>query len=145
MLKRFTLCDRANAYDYIVVGAGSAGCVMAVRLSESSRHQVLPIEAGPSDSNPWVRIPIGYHKLFSEPSVNWMLQGEAELGFNRRTTYQPRGKVLGGSSSINAMIYVRGHPRDYDLWRQMIAEKAADMMLAASEVEIARACVSHGQ
>jgi choline dehydrogenase len=105
-------------FDYIIVGAGSAGCVLANRLTASGRHSVLLLEAGPKDSNIWIHVPLGYGKLFKDKSVNWMYQTEPEPGLNGRTVFQPRGKVLGGSSSINGLLYVRGQHEDYDRWRQ---------------------------
>ena len=105
-------------YDYIVTGAGSAGCVLAARLSESGRYRVLLLEAGGKDSNPWIHIPLGYAKTFCNPRVNWMFDSEPEPNLNDRVMYQPRGKVLGGTSSINGMIYMRGNHADYDEWRQ---------------------------
>jgi choline dehydrogenase len=105
-------------YDYIVTGAGSAGCVLAARLSESGRHRVLLLEAGGKDSNPWIHIPLGYARTFCNPRVNWMFDSEPEPNLNDRVMYQPRGKVLGGTSSINGMIYMRGNHADYDEWRQ---------------------------
>jgi choline dehydrogenase len=105
-------------FDYIVVGAGSAGCVLASRLSESGRHSVLLLEAGPKDRHIWIHIPLGYGKLFKEKTVNWMYQTEPEPGLDGRSVFQPRGKVLGGSSSINGLLYVRGQHEDYDRWRQ---------------------------
>ncbi|GLS18304.1 choline dehydrogenase [Labrys miyagiensis] len=108
-----------SEYDYIVVGAGSAGCVVAARLSESGRYKVLLLEAGPSDRRFWIQTPIGYGKTFHDPEVNWMYQTEAEPNLNGRTVYQPRGKVLGGSSSINAMVYSRGSAGDFDGWEAM--------------------------
>jgi choline dehydrogenase len=105
-------------FDYIVVGAGSAGCVLANRLSQSGRHSVLLLEAGPKDSHIWIHIPLGYGKLFKEKTVNWMYQTEPEPGLDGRSVFQPRGKVLGGSSSINGLLYVRGQHEDYDRWRQ---------------------------
>jgi choline dehydrogenase len=107
------------SFDYIIVGAGSAGCVLANRLSASGRHSVLLLEAGPKDSNIWIHVPLGYGKLFKAKSVNWMYQTEPEPGLNGRTVFQPRGKVLGGSSSINGLLYVRGQHEDYDRWRQL--------------------------
>ena len=107
-----------DSYDYIVTGAGSAGCVLAARLSESGRHRVLLLEAGGKDSNPWIHIPLGYVKTFVNPKVNWMFDSEPEPNLNDRVMYQPRGKVLGGTSSINGMIYMRGNHADYDEWRQ---------------------------
>ncbi len=105
-------------FDYIVVGAGSAGCVLANRLSADGKHSVLLLEAGPKDTNLWIHVPLGYGKLFKEKSVNWMYQTEPEPGLNGRQVFQPRGKVLGGSSSINGLLYVRGQHEDYDRWRQ---------------------------
>jgi len=105
-------------FDYIVTGAGSAGCVVAARLSESGRHRVLLLEAGGKDRNPWIHIPMGFSRLFANPSVNWMYESEPEPQLEGRTLYQPRGKVLGGTSSINGMVYIRGNHADYDEWRQ---------------------------
>ena len=107
-----------DTYDFIVTGAGSAGCAVAGRLSESGRWRVLLLEAGGRDSNPWIHIPLGYTKTFTNPRVNWMFESEPEKELNNRTLYQPRGKVLGGTSSINGMVYMRGTPADYDNWRQ---------------------------
>jgi choline dehydrogenase len=107
-----------DAYDYIVTGAGSAGCVVAARLSESGRYRVLLLEAGGEDRYPWIHVPMGYGRLFSNPRVNWMYESEPERELEGRTMYQPRGKVLGGTSSINGMVYMRGNPADYDEWRQ---------------------------
>lgn len=104
-------------FDYIIVGAGSAGCVLANRLTESGRHQVLLIEAGPSDTNPWIHIPLGYGKLFTDTSVNWSYESEPQPSLGGRRIFTPRGKVLGGSSSINGLVYVRGQPEDFDEWR----------------------------
>jgi choline dehydrogenase len=108
-----------ETYDFIVTGAGSAGCVLAARLSESGKYRVLLLEAGGKDTNPWIHIPIGYAKTFVDPKVNWMFESEPEHELNDRTMYQPRGKVLGGTSSINGMIYMRGNAADYDQWRQL--------------------------
>ena len=107
-----------ETYDFIVTGAGSAGCAVAGRLSESGRYRVLLLEAGTRDSNPWIHIPLGYTKTFANPRVNWMFESEPEKELKGRTLYQPRGKVLGGTSSINGMVYMRGTPADYDGWRQ---------------------------
>jgi choline dehydrogenase len=107
-----------TTYDYIVTGAGSAGCVVASRLSESGRWRVLLLEAGIKDSSPWIHIPIGYTKAFANPRINWMFDSAPEKELNGRTLYLPRGKVLGGTSSINGMVYMRGDPSDYDNWRQ---------------------------
>jgi choline dehydrogenase len=115
--------------DYIVVGAGSAGCVLAARLSEDGRHKVLLLEAGGDDrptrnpsqflSNLMIHIPVGYASTLKDPKVNWLYQTEPDPGTGGRSHVWPRGKVLGGSSSINAMLYVRGQRDDYDGWRQM--------------------------
>ncbi|MGE5512158.1 MAG: GMC family oxidoreductase [Bacteroidota bacterium] len=112
------MLQETETYDYIVTGAGSAGCVLAARLSESGRHRVLLLEAGVRDRNPWIHIPLGYHKLYANPALNWMFESEPVPQLNNRTSYQPRGKMLGGTSSLNGMIYMRGTPADYDLWRQ---------------------------
>ncbi len=109
----------SDSFDYIIVGAGSAGCVLANRLSASGQHSVLLLEAGPKDRNPWIHIPIGYAKLFSDPKVNWLYKTEPEPELNGRQIVQPRGKVLGGSSSINGLIYIRGQQADFDVWRQL--------------------------
>jgi len=105
-------------FDYVIVGAGSAGCVLANRLTADGKHKVLLLEAGPKDTNIWIHVPIGYGKLFKEKTVNWMYQTEPEPGLHGRQVFQPRGKVLGGSSSINGLLYVRGQHEDYDRWRQ---------------------------
>jgi choline dehydrogenase len=105
-------------FDYVIVGAGSAGCVLANRLSADGKNSVLLLEAGPKDSNLWIHVPLGYAKLFKDKSVNWMYHTEPEPGLGGRQVFQPRGKVLGGSSSINGLLYVRGQHEDYDRWRQ---------------------------
>ena len=107
-----------DIYDFIVTGAGSAGCAVAGRLSENGRYRVLLLEAGIKDTNPWIHIPLGYTRTFTDPRVNWMFDSEPEAQLNGRILYQPRGKVLGGTSSINGMVYMRGTPTDYDGWRQ---------------------------
>src|SRR5450631_107441 len=119
---RFRARDRSSEaleFDYVVVGAGSAGCVLANRLSADGRYSVLLLEAGPKDRNIWIHVPLGYGKLFKDTTVNWMYQTEPEPGLNGRVVFQPRGKVLGGSSSINGLLYVRGQHADYDHWRQL--------------------------
>ena len=105
-----------SEYDYIIVGAGSAGCAVAGRLAETGRFRVLLLEAGPSDKKLWIQLPIGYGKSYYNPNVNWMYWTEAVPGLGGRSIYTPRGKVLGGSSSINAMVYSRGQAADYDGW-----------------------------
>lgn len=114
--------QNADEYDFIIVGAGSAGCVLAERLTKSGRHSVLLLEAGPQDKHFWIHVPLGYAQVFADARINWMLESEAEPGLLGRKMYQPRGKVLGGTSSINGMIYVRGNPEDYNLWRDMGAQ-----------------------
>ncbi|HSA91325.1 MAG TPA: GMC family oxidoreductase N-terminal domain-containing protein, partial [Burkholderiales bacterium] len=101
-------------YDTIIVGAGSAGCVLANRLSE--RNTVLLLEAGPRDSNLWIHVPLGYGKLFARTDVNWAYESEPEPALDGRRIFTPRGKVLGGSSSINGLVYIRGQPEDFDGW-----------------------------
>jgi choline dehydrogenase len=108
-----------GSFDFIIVGAGSAGCVLANRLSASGRRRVLLLEAGPRDTDPWIHIPLGYGKLFNKPRVNWLYKTEPQPGLNDRIIVQPRGKVLGGSSSINGLIYIRGQQEDFDHWRQL--------------------------
>lgn len=105
-----------DSHDFIIVGAGSAGCVLANRLSADGRHSVLLLEAGGHDMRPWVQIPIGYAKTFFNPAVNWKYTAEPDAGVAGRAMYWPRGKILGGSSSINAMVYIRGQREDYDAW-----------------------------
>lgn len=114
-----TAPEDVGQYDYIIVGAGSAGCVLANRLTASGRHKVLLLEAGGRDDSVWIHIPIGYAKLFADTRYNWMYQTEPEPELNGRNIFQPRGKVLGGSSSINGLIYIRGQKEDFDLWRQL--------------------------
>ncbi|HEY5635759.1 MAG TPA: choline dehydrogenase [Burkholderiales bacterium] len=103
-------------FDYIVVGAGSSGCVLAARLSEDGRHSVLLLEAGPRDRSPWIHLPIGYGKTMFHPELNWRFETEPEPEMKNRRIYWPRGRCLGGSSSINGLIFVRGQPEDYDHW-----------------------------
>ena len=104
-------------FDYIIVGAGSAGCVLANRLSEDPRNSILLLEAGPRDTSPWIHVPLGYGKLFNRRDVNWSYESEPEPALNGRRIFTPRGKVLGGSSSINGLVWIRGQPQDYDGWR----------------------------
>ena len=103
-------------YDYIIVGAGSAGCVLANRLTADGRATVLLLEAGPRDTDPWIHVPLGYGKLFARRDINWAYDSESEPNLNGRRIFSPRGKVLGGSSSINGLVYIRGQPEDFDAW-----------------------------
>jgi choline dehydrogenase len=105
--------------DFIVVGAGSAGCAVAARLSEDPATRVLLLEAGGEDRNRWIHIPLGFGKTFADPSVNWCYETEPDPGASGRRVFWPRGKVLGGSSSINGMVYIRGQAEDFDHWRQL--------------------------
>ena len=106
-------------YDYIIVGAGSAGCVLANRLSAAPNTRVLLLEAGGRDNWIWYHIPVGYLFAIGNPRSDWMFKTEPEEGLNGRSLNYPRGKVIGGSSAINAMIYMRGQAADYDHWRQL--------------------------
>jgi len=105
-----------ETFDYIIVGAGTAGCVLANRLSADGRTSVLLLEAGGSDRTLWIQLPIGYGRTYFDPRVNWMYETAPIAGLGGRTSYWPRGKVIGGSGSINAMVYVRGQPGDFDDW-----------------------------
>ncbi len=105
--------------DSIVVGAGSAGCVVAARLSEDPARQVVVLEAGGSDRHLWIHVPLGYGRTIADRRVNWMYETEPDPGMHNRRFFWPRGKVLGGSSSINGLLYVRGQPEDFDHWRQL--------------------------
>jgi len=108
-----------GSFDYIVVGAGSAGCVLANRLTASGRHRVLLLEAGGEDRNIWIHVPIGYARLFADAKHNWLYTSEPEPALGGRQIIQPRGKVLGGSSSINGLLYIRGQAEDFNHWRQL--------------------------
>ena len=108
-----------DRFDYIIVGAGSAGCLLANRLSADPRNNVLLLEAGGKDDWIWFHIPVGYLFAIGNPRSDWMFQTEAVPGLNGRVLNYPRGKVIGGSSAINAMIYMRGQAADYDGWRQL--------------------------
>jgi choline dehydrogenase-like flavoprotein len=106
----------ADDHDYVIVGAGSAGCVLADRLTRDGEHSVLLLEAGPGDRHPYIKLPVGYGRLFYHPAYNWRYQSEPDPATGNRTAYWPRGKVVGGSSSINALVYCRGLPQDFDDW-----------------------------
>ena len=105
-------------FDFIILGAGSAGCVLANRLSENPDHKVLLLEAGGKDNYPWIHIPVGYFKTMHNPNTDWCYRTEPDESMNNISIRYPRGKTLGGSSSINGLLYIRGQHRDYDLWRQ---------------------------
>jgi choline dehydrogenase len=106
-------------YDYIIVGGGTAGCVLANRLTASGKHRVLLLEAGGEDRYPWIHIPVGYLYTMNNPRTDWMMRTDDEPGLNGRSLSYPRGKVLGGCTAINGMIYMRGQSADYDHWRQL--------------------------
>jgi choline dehydrogenase len=108
-----------DTFDYVIVGAGTAGCVLANRLSADGKTRVLLLEAGGSDRTVWIQLPIGYGRTFFDKRINWMYDTAAVPGLNGRSSYWPRGKVIGGSGSINAMVHVRGQPHDYDDWRAL--------------------------
>ena len=106
-------------FDYIIVGAGSAGCVLANRLSKDNKVNVLLLEAGGNDWNPWIHIPAGYFRTLHNPATDWCYKTTPEPALNGRSIEWPRGKVLGGSSSINGLLYIRGQDSDYNYWRQL--------------------------
>ena len=101
-------------FDYVIIGAGTAGCLLANRLSADPQRRVLLVEAGGPDNYHWIHIPVGYLRCIGNPRTDWRFRTEPEAGLNGRDLLYPRGKVLGGSSSINGMIYMRGQARDYD-------------------------------
>jgi choline dehydrogenase len=106
-------------YDYVIIGAGSAGCVLANRLTEDGKHRVLLLEAGPPDRYPWIHVPIGYGKTMHHPELNWGFWTEPDPHMGGRKVYWPRGRVLGGSSSINGLIQIRGQAEDFDEWESL--------------------------
>jgi len=111
--------QNSEAFDYIIVGAGSSGCVLANRLTASGRHRVLLLEAGPNNRHPWLHIPLGFGRLFNNRRFNWCYQTEPQPECHNRRIIAPRGRVLGGSSSINGLIYIRGQAEDFNIWRQL--------------------------
>ncbi len=112
----------SSHFDYIVVGAGTAGCLLANRLSADPAKRVLLIEAGGKDNYHWIHIPVGYLYCIGNPRTDWRYQTAPDAGLNGRTLLYPRGKTLGGCSSINGMIYMRGQARDYDHWAQLVGD-----------------------
>ena len=106
-------------FDYIIVGAGTAGCVLANRLTSVTSNKILLLEAGGKDNYPWIHIPVGYYKTMHNPKTDWCFKTEPDETMNNRSINYPRGKTLGGSSSINGLLYIRGQEQDYDLWRQL--------------------------
>ena len=112
------MTDASHAADYVILGGGSAGCVMAARLSEDPSAKVVLLEAGPWDRNPWIHIPMGFARLYVTKKFDWNYQTEAEPELKGRSVYWPRGRVIGGSGSVNGLVFLRGSPRDYDRWSQ---------------------------
>ena len=110
------LAESGDTFDYIVVGAGSAGCPVAARLSEDPHTSVLLLEAGGSDDHPYIRMPLGFLRAMTKPQFNWTYMTEPEPNLGGRRMPLPRGRVMGGSGSINGMFAMRGHPGDYDQW-----------------------------
>jgi len=108
-----------ESFDLVIVGAGSAGCIVANQLINNTSYKILLIEAGPTDINPIIKIPLGYGMTFYHPKLNWNFYSKKQININNREIYTPRGKVIGGSSSINAMVYARGLESDYEDWNRI--------------------------
>ena len=118
-LSQKTLIITMDEFDYIIIGAGSAGCVLTNRLIKSGKYKVLLLEAGGKDNYPWIHIPVGYYKTMHNPKTDWCFKTEPDETMENVSIPYPRGKTLGGSSSINGLLYIRGQERDYDIWRQL--------------------------
>ncbi|MDC1094954.1 GMC family oxidoreductase N-terminal domain-containing protein [Planktomarina temperata] len=116
------MSETSATFDYVIIGGGTAGCLLANRLSAEPNHRVLLLEAGKTDSYPWIHIPVGYLYCIGNPRTDWMYHTEPDAGLNNRVQRYPRGRVLGGCSSINGMIYMRGQARDYDAWAKITAD-----------------------
>ena len=116
------MSQTSATFDYVIIGGGTAGCLLANRLSAESNHRILLLEAGKTDSYPWIHIPVGYLYCIGNPRTDWMYNTEPDAGLNNRVQRYPRGRVLGGCSSINGMIYMRGQARDYDAWAKITGD-----------------------
>ena len=123
-MKRSQPSQSQHVFDYVIIGAGSAGCLLANRLSRDPSTRVLLIEAGKNDNYPWIHIPVSYLYCIGNPRTDWLYKTDAGAGLNGRSLRYPRGKTLGGCSSINGMIYMRGQARDYDSWATQTADEA---------------------
>ena len=116
------MSDTSATFDYVIIGGGTAGCLLANRMSADSNRRVLLLEAGKADNYPWIHIPVGYLYCIGNPRTDWMYNTEPDAGLNNRVQRYPRGRVLGGCSSINGMIYMRGQARDYDGWAKLTGD-----------------------